>query len=250
MTMLRNALILLLAASPVSAEGWPEFDLNSLHVKDLQDRNFNPGIAGEIRAYDLIPAVPEPVFVRLDGGPMPKPPVQEIYAIYDPNPGPNVPPPLSKAGYILLTSSTKLKMDREKGVLTVTFPEVQFAGGAFGSRVELFVKVTPGRPSPRISWAAVMCSKGSYLGYKGATVAFPARSGSYSIKETLALGSPKGGISRTHHWLTAGMMSLDDLCSDEFRKKMKDARAETLPKRIGAYNFEFNPRENTLKAKW
>lgn len=250
--MLIQAFIILFAASPVSAEGWPEFNLNSLHVKDLRDRNFNREIADGIRAYDMNPNAPEPVFVRLDGGPMPKPPAPdpEVYAIYDPNPGPNVPPPLSKAGYILLTSSTKLKLNREKGVLTVAFPEVQFSGGGFGSRAELFVKVTPGKPSPRISWAAVMCSRGSYLGYKGATVAFPTRSGSYSIKETLALGSPKGAISLTHRWLTAGMMSLDDLCSDEFRKKMKDARAETLPPRIGAYSFEFNPRENTLKAKW
>ena len=103
MTMLLNALIILLAAVPVSAEGLPEFNLNSLHVKDLLDRNFNPEIADGIRAYDMIPNAPEPVFVRIDGGPMPKPaaPGPEIYTIYDPNPGPNVPPPLSKAGYIL-----------------------------------------------------------------------------------------------------------------------------------------------------
>lgn len=250
--MLTAALLLLFAAAPVSAEGLPEFNLNSIHAKDLLDRSFNPVTADGIRAYDMIPNAPEPVFVRVDGGPMPKPPAPgpEVYTIYDPSPGPNVPPPLSKAGYILLTSSTKLRMNKEKGTLTVAFPEVQFAGGAFGSRAELFVKVTPGKPTPRISWAAVMCSKGAYLGYKGATVSFPTRSGSFSIKETLSLGSPKAAIVWTHRWLTAGMMTLDDLCGDEFRKKMKNARAETLPSKIGAYNFEFNPRENTLKATW
>ncbi len=250
MTMLRNAFILLLAAAPASAEGLPEFNLNALHAKDLLRRDRNRELAAAMRDYDMIPNAPQPVFVRMDGGPVPELPGPEVYQVYDPFPGPSLPPPLSKAGYVLLTSSTRLKIDREKGELTVTFPEAQFSGWAFGGTEELFVKVTPGRTSPRISWAAVLCSRGSYLGYKGGTVTFPSRSGSYSLKETLALGSPKGGISRTHRWLTAGMMTLDDLCSDDFRKKMKDARAETLPPRIGAYSFEFNPDTNTLKAKW
>lgn len=248
--MLLPALLLLIAVSPVSAEGLPEFNLNALHLRDLVDRDFNPEIADGIRAYDLIPNAPEPVFVRLDGGPMPKLPGPEVYPLYDVGPGPALPPPLSRAGYILLTSSTKLKMNREKGELLVTFPEVEFAGGAFGDRAELFVRVTDAAPAPLISWAAVMCSGGTYLGYKGATVAFPARSGSFSIKDTLALGSPKAGISRTHRWLTAGVMTLDDLCSDEFRKKMKNARAGNLPPRLGPYRFAFSPVRKTLRATW
>jgi hypothetical protein len=248
--MLRNALILLLAAAPAFAEGLPEFNLNSLRLKDLQDRGFNPVMADGILAYDMIPNAPEPVFVRVDGGPMPKPPAREVYQVYDTNPGPAIPPPLSKAGYMLMTSSTRLKINRRKGELTVTFPEIQFAGGAFGDKSDLFVKFSIGPSTPSISWAAVMCSGTSYIGYKGATVAFPSRSGSFSIKETLALGAPKGGIARTHAWLTGGMMALDDLCSDAFREKMRDARAETLPPRIGKYNFKFNPRKNTLNAAW
>ena len=250
MTMLRNALILLLGVSPAFAEGLPEFNLNSIHVRNLLEHDFNPEIMDGIRAYDMIPNAPEPVCVRVDGGPMPKLPVPEVYRVYDENSGPDLPPPLSKAGYMRMTSSTKLKMNREKGDLVITFPDVQFAGAAFGDKADLFVKITGTAASPSISWASVMCSGSSYIGYKGATVAFPARSGSFSIKETLALGSPKAGISRTHRWLTGGVMALDDLCTADFREKMKDARVESLPPGLGAYSFDFNRRRNTLTAKW
>jgi hypothetical protein len=95
-----------------------------------------------------------------------------------------------------------------------------------------------------------MCDGGSYIGYKGATVAFPARSGSFSVKETLALGSPKALIARTHRWLTGGLLALDDLCSEGFREKMKDARAGTLPPRVGRFRLKFDPVRNILKADW
>ena len=149
-----------------------------------------------------------------------------------------------------MTSATRLKMNKGKGELTVTFPDIHFAGGAFGDRSELFVKFTGGRSAPAISWAAVMCSGDSYIGYKGATVAFPSRNGSFSIKETLGLGSPKAGIARTHRWLTAGMMTLDDLCSKGFGKKMSGVKAETLPKRIDGFGLDYSAREKRLRVVW
>ena len=162
-----------------------------------------------------------------------------------------VPPYLSKAGYIQMTSSTKLKMDKEKGELTVAFPKVEFGGDSAGDKAQLFVKITRETPVPAISWAAVLCSNGHYLGYKGSTVNFPEKSGSFSISETLALGAyPSRLITRTHPWLAGDDAALAEICSDGFLEKMKDARIETLPSRIGNFTFEYNSRKNTLKARW
>ena len=182
--------------------------------------------------------------------PPPAPPAYETYPLYGGLQGYGLPAQLSKAGYIQMTSATKFRMNKEKGELTVAFPEVSFGGGAYGDTADLFVRVTGGAGAPALSWATVLCSGGSYLGYKGSTVAFPQRSGSFSISETMALGSPKALITNTHHWLTEGMLTLEDLCSDPFREKMKDARAQTLPAKLGAYNFDFNSGRNTLKVKW
>jgi len=160
-------------------------------------------------------------------------------------------PEVSKASYIQITSAIKLKTDTEKGELTVTFPKVDFGDQAPGDKAHLFVKILRETPTPVISWATVLCSNGHYLGYKGSTLALPEKSGSLSITETLALGSyPKRLLARTHPWLTESLADLEEVCSGPFLEKMKDARAETLPPRLGNFNFEFNPRKNILKAKW
>ena len=101
-----------------------------------------------------------------------------------------------------------------------------------------------------VSWAAVFCKGGSYVGYKGSTVAFPSRSGRFSLKETAALGAPKLLITRTHHWLTAGMVSLEDLCTDGFRERMKGSRAATLPAKAGRYRLAYDAGDNSLKVSW
>src|SRR3989338_1850685 len=159
-------------------------------------------------------------------------------------------PQLSKASYIQITSAIKLKMDKEKGEMTVTFPKVDFGDQAAGDKAHLFVKILRETPTPVISWATVICSGESYLGYKGSTLNFPEASGSLSISETLALGYPKLLLTRTHPWLTEGLANLEEVCSPAFLEKMKDARAETLPPKQGNFSFDFNPRKNTLKAKW
>lgn len=158
---------------------------------------------------------------------------------------------LSKASYIQINSAIKLKMDKEKGEMTITFPKVDFGDQAAGDKAHLFVKILRETPAPVISWATVICSGGNYLGYKGSTLNFPETSGSLSINEMLALGSyPKRLIERTHPWLTEGLSNIEEICSGPFLEKMKDARAETLPPKIGNFSFEYNPRKNTLKAKW
>lgn len=155
-----------------------------------------------------------------------------------------------KAGYVQINSAVKLKMDKEKGEMTVTFPKVDFGDQEPGDKAHLFVKILRETPAPVISWATVICSGGNYLGYKGSTLNFPENSGSLSISETLALGYPKLLLTRTHPWLTEGLGNLEEVCSEPFLEKMKDARAETLPPKLGNFSFDFNPRKNTLKAKW
>jgi len=249
--MFKSALVIMLAAAPAYAQGLPAFNLNSLHASDLRDHTYNSEIADGARKYDMQPGAPEPVCTPAGVPLMQARPGTEYYQLYTGLAEEDLPPPLSKAGYISMTSSTKFRMDKEKGELTVTFPKVDFGGGAAGDRAHLFVRITRETPTPAISWATVLCSGGNYMGYKGATVNFPEKSGNFSISETLALGEyPARMIYGTHPWLTAGLTSLGDICSAPFLEKMKDARAETLPPRIGKFSFEFNPRRNTLTTKW
>lgn len=159
-------------------------------------------------------------------------------------------PKADKAGYVQMTSSIQLKMDKEKGELTVGFPKVAFGGGTPQDKSYLFVKLTRELPAPALSWATVLCSGGSFLGYKGSNIDFPEKSGSFSIGETLAMGYPKKLIADTHPWLAGDLASLDELCSEDFLGKMKDNRIETLPPKVGDFSFEYTSRRNSLKVKW
>jgi hypothetical protein len=251
MTMLRNALILLLAAAPACAEeAMPAFNLNAIHVKDMLDHTLNPELFEGIRAYDMTPGAPQPECLTEDGRPAPKPPVVEFYPLYDGEPGPDLPPPLSRSGYVQMVSSTRLKLNKKRGELTLAFPAIIFLGRAFGDRADLFVRMTGTAAAPAISWATVLCAGDTYLGYKGSTVNLPRRSVNYSINEAMALGAPKALITQTHGWLTEGMITTEELCSKDFRARMKDARAATLPKTLGPYAFSFDPKKNVLRIKW
>ena len=185
--------------------------------------DFNLASVGAAGLPAAAAAIPQPQFQRLDE---------------------------DKASYIQISSAVKLKVDKKKGELTVTFPKVDFGDAAPGDKAHLFVKLLRESPAPVLSWATVLCSDGHYLGYKGSTVSIPEEGGSLSISETLALGSyPKLLIARTHPWLT-GDEAPANICSPAFLEKMKDVRAETLPAKVGNYSFEYNPRKNTLKARW
>lgn len=158
--------------------------------------------------------------------------------------------PYSKAGYIQMTSSVKLKAEKDKGRLTIGFPKVKFGDGTDEDRAHLFVRITRGLPSPVISWATVLCSGSRYLGYKGSNFTLPEDSASLSVSETLALGYPKILISRTHPWLAADEAAQERLCSPEFLEEMKDFRAETLPQKLGDFSFSYESRRNTLRVTW
>jgi len=160
------------------------------------------------------------------------------------------PAPADKASYVQLTSSIKLKMDKEKGELTVGFPKVNFGDAEPGDKSHLFVRMTRGLPAPAISWATVLCSNGHFLGYKGSNINLPEQSGSFSISETLAMGYPKQLIARTHSWLAGDLADLEEVCTDSFLEKMKDARVETLPQQLGDFSFTYTPKKHTLKVKW
>lgn len=248
MDMLKSALVIVLAAVPAFAEGLPDFNLNAIRARDiLEKRSVNPDLIQGIMEYDRIPGAPQPVCVRADGKPMPKFRAAEAYRLFDPA----APFMLSRNGYVQVNSSTKIKLNKEKGELNVYFPDVEFGGSSmFEGGSDLFVRMTGTDEAPAISWATVICSKGAFLGYKGATFDFPQRSGSFSIGETFALGAPKTLIARTHRWLAGGLVTLEDLCSEEFKEKMKDSRAESLPEKLGKYNFDYNARKNALKVSW
>lgn len=172
-------------------------------------------------------------------------------AFTGPVPAPQAAPAVpGKAGYIQLSSSIKVKVDREKGQVTVGFPKVDFGGEEPGDKAQLFVKVTRGLPAPAVSWATVLCSGGNFLGYKGSNISLPESSGSFSVNETLALGYPKRLIAGTHPWLAGDLASVEEVCSEAFLEKMKDARAETLPQQLGEFSFSYDVRKNTLKIKW
>lgn len=160
------------------------------------------------------------------------------------------PAPADKAGYVQLTSSIKLRMDKEKGELTVGFPKASFGDAGPGDKAHLFVKMTRGLPAPAISWATVLCSDGHFLGYKGSSLSLPGQSGSFSISETLAMGYPKQLIARTHPWLAGDLADLEQVCSEPFLEQMKEFRAETLPQKLGDFAFDYNPRKNALKVSW
>jgi hypothetical protein len=241
--MLKSVLLVLLTAAPAMAEGLPDFNLDSVRVSDLRGQGGNKQIADGIRKYDMSGA-PEPVCTPA-GVPLMSEAPGSDFPLYD-----ALPSAVDKAGYISLNSATKLRMNKDKGELTVTFPKVTFGDGGPGDKAHLFVKITRETPVPAISWATVLCSGGQYLGYKGSTVDFPGRNGEFSISETLALGYPGRLVYGTHPWLAGGLASLDELCSPAFLERMKDARAETLPPRLGDFSFEYNSRKNVLKASW
>ncbi|MHB0995069.1 MAG: hypothetical protein ACYC2I_01725 [Elusimicrobiales bacterium] len=211
--MLKSALLVLLAASPAVAESLPVFNMNSVRVSDLSDHSFN-NVLPKAELFPIPPGQPD------------------------------------KASYIQMTSSIKMKMDKEKGDLTIGFPKAAFGDAGPGDKAHLFVKMTRGLPAPSISWATVLCSDGHFLGYKGSNLNLPEQSGNFSISETLALGSPKRLISRTHPWLAGDLADLEEVCSEPFLAKMKDARAETLPQKLGEFSFDYNPKKNTLKVSW
>ena len=232
------ALVLFSCQAAFAGTSLPDFSLNSVKASNITGGRFlRAGAYGELRL-----PMPVPQDTGFDFSTMPK-----TFALY------NSPLGKEKAGYIQMTSSIKVKFDKDKGRVDVAFPRVDFGEPDGSEKSLLFIKVSGPTASPTLSWATLLCGGGHYMGYKGSNITLTEKSGNFSIGETLALGSyPKRLVARTHPWLTEGISEdgLDRLCSDDFQKQMKDYSAQTLPEKMGDFNFGYDPRKNSLRITW
>ncbi|MBU2575234.1 MAG: hypothetical protein KKH28_14285 [Elusimicrobia bacterium] len=250
--VLLSALLVFPVPLALAEECLPVFKLDSMQVSDITELQ---GVA--------VPAVPAPKNTGYDFGTgrghrqreeAARPEnagsdlngvLPERYPLYSP----------FKAGRIRLTSLIRLTIDAEKGKAEIEFPRVEFEDARAGDRASTFIRAAPEISSPLLSWAAVICSGRRYLGYKGSGLKLPEKSGAYSINETLALGSLKALVGKTHPWLAtapAGKASpeLDHLCAADFPERMKDYKIETLPAGLDGFNFKYDPEKNALKITW
>jgi len=175
---------------------------------------------------------------------------------------PQVPPPTDTGYYsrtlkggVRLDSSVTVVVDGEKGKAEIRFPKVKYVEARTGFRSSLFVKFAPHDPTAVLSWAAVLCSGPTYLGYKGSSLEFPAEAGNFVIKDdTLSLGSQKSRLGRTHPWVVQGAKdgarNLDRLCSTDFPGKMKAYAVKALPAEAEGFAFKYDPETNLLTVNW
>ncbi len=176
---------------------------------------------------------------------------------------PPVPPPTdtgyysrSGAGGIRLDSSVTVVVDGEGGRAEINFPGQRTVAALAGYRSSLFIKFIAQSSAPVLTWAAVVCSGGKYLGYKGASLKLPDGDSGFSIKDdSLALGGMKTLLYRTHPWVvlaagTDGFRNLDRLCSAGFPEKMKAYSVSSLPRAAGSFSFKYNPSGNKLTVTW
>ena len=151
-----------------------------------------------------------------------------------------------KADHVQTTSSISITVEGKKGKAEIAFPRVEFEERRTGDKASFFIRVSSETSSPVLSWAAIICSGRNYLGYKGASLKLPEKSGSFSVDDTtLALGGPGALVRKTHPWLIAGLggtggRNLDRMCSADFSKKMKEYNVETLPGELGGFNFGYD----------
>jgi hypothetical protein len=173
---------------------------------------------------------------------------------------PAVPPPTdtgyyagSGGGRVRLDSLIKVVVDEERGRAEINFPAAE---ARRGFRSSLFVKFAANDSTSVLSWAAVVCSGGQYLGYKGSSLKLPDRAGEFAIRdESFALGPMKEMLGRTHPWiLPAGeggaFQPLDSVCSADFPKKMKGYSVRALPREANGFSFKYDQGRNVLTVTW
>lgn len=210
----------------------PDFDLNSKKMYN--------GAKKWKSAYDFPTPVPQNMGIYFYGdgrGPVPA----RIPYRFD---------------HVQALSSISVRVDGEKGKAEIAFPKVEFEKAGDGNRSSFFIKVSSEASAPMLSWAAVICSGRSYVGYKGASLKLPEGSGGVTVDDTtLALGRLGALVRKTHPWLIAGLggkdgRSLDRLCAADFPEKMKEFSVETLPRKLYGFNFGYDALQNTLKITW
>ncbi len=175
---------------------------------------------------------------------------------------PPVPPPFDTGYYaranpggVRLDSAIKVTIDGKEGKAEIKFPEVEYGEERAGCRASLFIRFIGPDTGPVLSWAAVVCSGRKYLGYKGASLELPGRSGSFTIKdESLSLGPLKTMLNKTHPWLVPAAekdeKDLNRLCYPEFTEKMKAYAVKALPAEADGFSFKYDPEKKALTVIW
>ncbi|MHB0996728.1 MAG: hypothetical protein ACYC2I_10200 [Elusimicrobiales bacterium] len=167
---------------------------------------------------------------------------------------PPVPPPTDTGYYspagMKLYSSVKLVVDGEAGRVEIDLPR---GGGSGGYSTSLFVKFAGREAGAELSWAAVVCCGGRYLGYKGATLTLPAEGGELALRDdSYALGPMRALVGRTHPWLLQGAGAaedLDRLCAPGLAAKLKAYSLAALPREAGGLRLRLERRKK-LTLSW
>ncbi|OGS45666.1 MAG: hypothetical protein A3J79_13840 [Elusimicrobia bacterium RIFOXYB2_FULL_62_6] len=225
----------------------PDFKLDSMKASDVPDYR-----------GPAVPKVPPPVNTGYDfrvrkdyarlyrtalapGGCRPFPQKVQLYDLLN-------------ARKVRLTGAIALAFEAGKGQAEIIFPGAEFDDAQPEDRSALFVRVTGGSSSPQLSWASVICSGSRYLGYKGASLKLPEKSGAYALDETLALGAKKVLIEKTHPWLAAAegkaRQDANRLCAAGFPEKMKAFSVGSLPAEADGFNFLYDAARNALRITW
>jgi len=161
-----------------------------------------------------------------------------------------------KGDHVQTTSSISIRVEGKKGKAEIAFPKVEFEEQGTGNKASFFIRISSETPAPVLSWAAIICSGRNYIGYKGASLKLPEKSGTFFLDDTtLALGRLGALVRKTHPWLIAGLdgkggRSLDPLCSADFTARMKGYNVETLPSELDGFNFGYDAGRNILKITW
>lgn len=169
---------------------------------------------------------------------------------------PEVPLPTDTGYYsaagLRLYSSISVVVDGEAGRVEIELPGAGPGEGSGGYRSALFIKLAERDSSPELSWAAVVCVGGQYMGYKGASLALPGKAGEFSVRDdTYALGPVKGLLGRTHPWLASGTGGdLNRLCSPDFAGRLKAYAVNALPGAAGGFRIKVNPSRKKLTVTW
>lgn len=155
---------------------------------------------------------------------------------------PPVPPPTDTGYYspagIRLDSSVTVEVDGGGGRVLIELPRT---GASAPYRSSLFARFVRGGGSFELSWAAVVCAGGRYLGYKGATLRLPDGEGELLLRDAAySLGPLKGLVGSTHPWLVkaaGGSEDLDRLCVPGLQERLKALSPRALPRSVPGYDL-------------
>ena len=166
---------------------------------------------------------------------------------------PEVPPPTDTGYYPRarrVDSSVTVRVEGRAGRAEIRLPKT--SSGRGGGATAVFVRYTP----PVLSWAAVLCCDGRYLGYKGSSLRLPGPGGAVEIKDdALAYGAQRTRLSVTHPWITnwakaASADDLDRLCAPGRLKGARIFSPSMLPAESDGLLFSYDRALGSLTVSW